>query len=112
MCEENEVVIKFSHYYKSSIESGVKEATSRLKKYPVEVGDVVKCRYDEKDIPDFYIKITEIKKISFNLLSDMDAALEGYLEKGLLKQVLKSYYPMIKDDTVIYQYKFEYLGVY
>lgn len=112
MFEDGELIINFSYYYKNSIECGVKHATSRLKRYPIEVGDFVRCRYVEHDCPDFYIKVTEIKKIKFKKLSNDDALCEGYLDKGLLKQVLKSHYPRIKGDDIIYQYLFEYNGVY
>lgn len=111
MYEDGELIINFTYYYKSSIECGVKHATSRMKRYPVEIGDIVRCRYVEHDCPDFYIEIKDIKEIRFKYLENSDALYEGYLNKGLLKQVLKSHYPQIKGDDIIYQYIFEYRGV-
>jgi len=111
MFEDGELILNFSYYYKPALEHGIKHATSRLKKYPVKKGDVVRCRYVEHDCPDFYIEIKDIKEIKFKNLTNTDALYEGYLEKGLLKQVLKSHYPRIKSDDTIYQYLFDYKGV-
>ncbi len=108
---EKKKIIHFDYYYKTSIEKGIKKATSRLKNYNLELGDVVECRYTKHNCPNFYIKINRINKIKFKNLTNDNALSEGYLDVGLLKSVLKSYYPTISSDDFIYQYEFQYLGV-
>lgn len=104
-------IIHFDYYYKTSIEKGIKKATTRLKNYNLELGDIVECNYTQHDCPKFYVKITSIIKIKFKNLNNDNALSEGYLDVGLLKSVLKTYYPNITNEDFVYQYTFQYLGV-
>lgn len=106
----NEVKLTFDYYYKTSIEKYIKRATTRIdKKRNIAVGDVIECNYTN-NAESFYIQITDINKFRFCDLKNYNALLEGYVDEGLLKQVLKSFYPEITCDTILVQYSFNYLG--
>ena len=73
------------------------------------MGDVIECNYTN-NAESFYIQITDINKFRFCDLKNYNALLEGYVDEGLLKQVLKSFYPEVTCDTILVQYSFNYLG--
>lgn len=106
-----EVTLKFDYYYHASIEKHIKKATTRLDKpRNINVGDVIECSYNAHNSEPFYIQITGINKVKFCDLTNYNALLEGYLDVGLLKQVLKIFYPNITCDNILVQYLFNYLG--
>lgn len=106
-----EAYLKFDYYYNPSIQRGIKQATTRLADdgKNIKQGEVIECRYNLPSLP-FYIIIKEIETFKFNEISNNHALFEGYLDKGLLKQVLKSFYPEITKDTYLKQYRFKYIG--
>lgn len=83
-----------------------KRATIRKSDKGLKKGDVVKCVADDGSSK-AYRKVKKIEQVKFKNLHYRHANREGYHHVELLKQELKSSYPDMNDDTVLYQIIFE-----
>lgn len=83
-----------------------KRATIRKSDKGLKKGDVVKCVADDGSSK-AYRKVQKIEQVKFKDLHYRHANREGYHHVNLLKCELKSIYPDMNDDTVLYQIIFE-----
>lgn len=83
-----------------------KRATIRKSDKGLKKGDVVKCVADDGSSK-AYRKVKKIEQVKFKNLHYRHANREGYHHVELLKMELKSFYPDMNDDTVLYQIIFE-----
>lgn len=83
-----------------------KRATIRKSDKGLKKGDIVKCVADDGSSK-AYRKVKKIEQVKFKNLHYRHANREGYHHVELLKQELKSSYPDMNDDTVLYQIIFE-----
>lgn len=83
-----------------------KRATIRKSDKGLKKGDVVKCVATDGSSK-AYRKVKKIEQVKFKNLHYRHANREGYHHVELLKQELKSRYPDMNDDTVLYQIIFE-----
>lgn len=83
-----------------------KRATIRKYDKGLKKGDVVKCVATDGSSK-AYRKVQKIEQVKFKDLHYRHANREGYHHVELLKQELKSSYPDMNDDTVLYQIIFE-----
>lgn len=83
-----------------------KRATIRKFDKGLKKGDVVKCVATDGSSK-AYRKVKKIEQVKFKNLHYRHANREGYHHVELLKQELKSIYPDMNDDTVLYQIIFE-----
>ena len=83
-----------------------KRATIRKSDKGLKKGDIVKCVADDGSSK-AYRKVQKIEQVKFKNLHYRHANREGYHHVELLKQELKSIYPDMNDDTVLYQIIFE-----
>lgn len=83
-----------------------KRATIRKSDKGLKKGDVVKCVATDGSSK-AYRKVKKIEQVKFKNLHYRHANREGYHHVELLKQELKSSYPDMNDDTVLYQIIFE-----
>lgn len=83
-----------------------KRATIRKSDKGLKKGDVVRCVAGDGSSK-AYRKVKKIEQVKFKNLHHRHANREGYHHVELLKQELKSIYPDMNDDTVLYQIIFE-----
>lgn len=83
-----------------------KRATIRKSDKGLKKGDVVRCVATDGSSK-AYRKVKKIEQVKFKNLHYRHANREGYHHVNLLKQELKSSYPDMNDDTVLYQIIFE-----
>lgn len=83
-----------------------KRATIRKSDKGLKKGDIVKCVATDGS-SEAYRKVQKIEQVKFKNLHYRHANREGYHHVELLKQELKSIYPDMNDDTVLYQIIFE-----
>ena len=83
-----------------------KRATIRKSDKGLKKGDIVKCVATDGSSK-AYRKVQKIEQVKFKNLHYRHANREGYHHVELLKQELKSIYPDMNDDTVLYQIIFE-----
>ena len=83
-----------------------KRATIRKSDKGLKKGDVVRCVADDGSSK-AYRKVKKIEQVKFKNLHHRHANREGYHHVELLKQELKSIYPDMNDDTVLFQIIFE-----
>lgn len=83
-----------------------KRATIRKSNKGLKKGDIVKCVATDGSSK-AYRKVQKIEQVKFKNLHYRHANREGYHHVELLKQELKSSYPDMNDDTVLYQIIFE-----
>lgn len=83
-----------------------KRATIRKSDKGLKKGDVVRCVATDGSSK-AYLKVKKIEQVKFKNLHYRHANREGYHHVELLKQELKSSYPDMNDDTVLYQIIFE-----
>lgn len=83
-----------------------KRATIRKSDKGLKKGDVVECVATDGSSK-AYRKVKTIEQVKFKNLHYRHANREGYHHVELLKQELKSSYPDMNDDTVLYQIIFE-----
>ena len=83
-----------------------KRATIRKSDKGLKKGDVVRCVATDGSSK-AYRKVKKIEQVKFKNLHYRHANREGYHHVELLKQELKSSYPDMNDDTVLYQIIFE-----
>lgn len=98
--------LKFKNYFISPLMSLGKRATIRKSDKGLEKGDPVKCVFEEMDFCLFQI-VRSVEKVKFKDLDNTHAWFEGYRHVDLLKHELKSIYPDICGDTVLFQIIFE-----
>lgn len=83
-----------------------KRATIMKSDKGLKKGDIVKCVATDGSSK-AYRKVQKIEQVKFKNLHYRHAIREGYHHVELLKQELKSIYPDMNDDTVLYQIIFE-----
>lgn len=83
-----------------------KRATIRKTDKGLKKGDIVKCVATDGSSK-AYRKVQKIEQVKFKNLHHRHANREGYHHVDLLKCELKSFYPDMDDDTVLYQIIFE-----
>ena len=83
-----------------------KRATIRKSDKGLKKGDIVRCVATDGSSK-AYRKVKKIEQVKFKNLHYRHANREGYHHVELLKQELKSIYPDMNDDTVLYQIIFE-----
>lgn len=83
-----------------------KRATIRKSDKGLKKGDIVKCVATDGSSK-AYRKVQKIEQVKFKNLHYRHANREGYHHVELLKQELKSIYPDMNNDTVLYQIIFE-----
>ena len=83
-----------------------KRATIRKSDKGLKKGDIVKCVATDGSSK-AYRKVEKIEQVKFKDLHYRHANRERYHHVELLKQELKSIYPDMNDDTVLYQIIFE-----
>lgn len=83
-----------------------KRATIRKSDKGLKKGDAVRCVATDGSSK-AYRKVKKIEQVKFKDLHYRHANREGYHHVELLKQELKSSYPDMNDDTVLYQIIFE-----
>jgi uncharacterized protein YqfB (UPF0267 family) len=83
-----------------------KRATIRKSDKGLKKGDIVRCVATDGSSK-AYRKVQKIEQVKFKNLHYRHANREGYHHVELLKQELKSSYPDMNDDTVLYQIIFE-----
>ena len=79
------------------------------KKVKVQVNDVVNCVFPGwiEIIP---VKITEYGYKKFKNITRKDALREGYASKQELIMELLEFYPYLKENDMLYYYRFELVG--
>lgn len=98
--------LKFKPYFFEPLRSRKKMATIRKSDKGLKKGDVVRCVATDGSSK-AYRKVKKIEQVKFKNLHYRHANREGYHHVELLKQELKSSYPDMNDDTVLYQIIFE-----
>lgn len=81
--------------------STIRKSDKGLKK-----GDIVECVFEGTHFC-LHRRVERMELVKFKDLDDTHAWYEGYRHVDLLKHELKSIYPDIHDDTVLFQIIFE-----
>lgn len=98
--------LEFENYFMEPLRSMEKRATIRKSDKGLKEGDLVKCTFEWTD--DYLIRrVGSVEKVKFKDLDNVHAWFEGYKHVDLLKHELKSIYPDICGDTVLFQIIFE-----
>lgn len=98
--------LEFENYFMEPLRSMEKRATIRKSDKGLKEGDLVKCTFEWTD--DYLIRrVRSVEKVKFKDLKHNHAWFEGYRHVDLLKHELKSIYPDICGDTVLFQIIFE-----
>ena len=98
--------LKFKPELMDLLKTTEKRATIRKSDKGLKKGDVVRCVATDGSSK-AYRKVLKIEQVKFKNLHYRHANREGYHHVELLKQELKSSYPDMNDDTVLYQIIFE-----
>ena len=98
--------LRFNPELMDLLKTTEKRATIRKSDKGLKKGDVVKCVADDGSSK-AYRKVKKIEQVKFKNLHYRHANREGHHHVKLLKQELKSRYPDMNDDTVLYQIIFE-----
>lgn len=98
--------LRFEPEFMDLLKTTEKRATIRKSDKGLKKGDVVKCVATDGSSK-AYRKVKKIEQVKFKNLHYRHANREGYHHVELLKQELKSIYPDMNDDTVLYQIIFE-----
>lgn len=98
--------LKFKPELMDLLKTTEKRATIRKSDKGLKKGDVVRCVATDGSSK-AYRKVKKIEQVKFKNLHYRHANREGYHHVELLKQELKSSYPDMNDDTVLYQIIFE-----
>lgn len=98
--------LKFKPELMDLLKTTEKRATIRKSDKGLKKGDIVKCVATDGSSK-AYRKVQKIEQVKFKNLHYRHANREGYHHVELLKQELKSSYPDMNDDTVLYQIIFE-----
>lgn len=98
--------LRFRSELMALLKTTEKRATIRKYGEGLKKGDIVTCVATDGSSK-VYRKVKKIEQVKFKDLQYRHANREGYNHVNLLKYVLKSIYPDIDDDTVLYQIIFE-----
>lgn len=104
--ELGEKTLMFEPELMDLLKTTEKRATIRKSDKRLKKGDIVKCVANDGSSK-VYRKVQKIEQVKFKNLHYRHANREGYHHVNLLKQELKSSYPDMNDDTVLYQIIFE-----
>lgn len=99
-------ILRFKPELMDLLKTTEKRATIRKTDKGLKKGDIVKCVATDGSSK-AYRKVQKIEQVKFKNLHYRHANREGYHHVELLKQELKSSYPDMNDDTVLYQIIFE-----
>ena len=98
--------LNFKHYLIEPLKSMKKISTIRKSDKGLKKDDIVECVFEGTNFSIFRI-VESVEQVKFKDLEHNHAWFEGYRHVDLLKHELKSIYPDIHDDTVLFQIKFE-----
>lgn len=98
--------LKFKPYFIEPLRSMRKISTIRRSDKGLKKEDIVECVFEGTNFSIFRI-VESVEQVKFKELDNARAWFEGYRHVDLLKHGLKSIYPDIHDDTVLFQIKFE-----
>lgn len=107
-CEIPLKKIKFDHYFYEAIKREIKTCTTRTSHKNLKESDIVLLEFTGTN-KTYKAKIEHIEAHKFKYLDSFTAAKEGYGTVGLFKQALKSFYPDLNDDSVLYTFYFRIL---
>ena len=99
-------ILRFKPELIDLLKTTEKRATIRKSDKGLKKGDIVECVATDGSSK-AYRKVEKIEQVKFKNLHYRHANREGYHHVELLKQELKSIYPDMNDDTVLYQIIFE-----
>lgn len=99
-------ILRFKPELMDLLKTTEKRATIRKTDKGLKKGDIVKCVATDGSSK-AYRKVQKIEQVKFKNLHHRHANREGYHHVDLLKCELKSFYPDMDDDTVLYQIIFE-----
>lgn len=98
--------LKFKPYFIEPLRSMSKISTIRKSDKGLKKGDLVECVFEGTNCSLFQ-RVRCVEQVKFKTLDDDHAWFEGYKHVDLLKHELKSIYPDICEDTVLFQIIFE-----
>ena len=98
--------LEFQNYFMEPLRSMKKISTIRKSDKGLKKGDLVRCTFEGMDFALFQV-VGCVETVKFKDLSHVHAWFEGYRHVDLLKHELKSIYPDICGDTVLFQIIFE-----
>lgn len=98
--------LEFENYFMEPLRSMEKRATIRKSDKGLKKGDIVECTV-KGSIFCLHRIVRRVEEVRFKDLNEMHAWFEGYKHVDLLKHELKSIYPDICGDTVLFQIIFE-----
>lgn len=98
--------LKFKPYFFEPLRSRKKMATIRKSDKGLKKGDIVRCTFECRDFGLFQV-VRSVETVKFKDLKHNHVWFEGYRHVDLLKHELKSIYPDICGDTVLFQIIFE-----
>lgn len=98
--------LKFKPYFIEPLRSMEKRATIRKSDKGLKKGDIVECTV-KGSIFCLHRIVRRVEEVRFKDLNMRHAWFEGYRHVDLLKHELKSIYPDICGDTVLFQIIFE-----
>lgn len=99
--------LKFKPYFIEPLRSMRKISTIRRSDKGLKKEDIVECVFEGTNFSIFRI-VESVEQVKFKELDNARAWFEGYRHVDLLKHGLKSIYPDIHDDTVLFQIKFKH----
>ena len=98
--------LEFKPYFFEPLISMEKMATIRKSDKGLKKGDIVECAVKGSSFCLHRI-VRRVEEVRFKDLNGRHAWFEGYKHVDLLKHELRDIYPDIRDDTVLFQIKFE-----
>ncbi len=98
--------LKFKPYFFEPLRSRKKMATIRKSDKGLKKGDLVECWFEGTGFCLLRV-VRRVEQVKFKDLKHNHAWFEGYKHVDLLKHELKSIYPDICGDTVLFQIIFE-----
>ena len=98
--------LKFKPYFIEPLRSMRKISTIRKSDKGLKKEDIVECVFEGTNFSIFRI-VESVEQVKFKDLKHNHAWFEGYRHVDLLKHELKSIYPDICGDTVLFQILFE-----
>ena len=98
--------LEFENYFMEPLRSMEKMSTIRKSDKGLKKDDLVECVFEGTTFSILRI-VKSVEQVKFEELDNRYAWFEGYNHVDLLKHELKIIYPDIRDDTVLFQIKFE-----
>ena len=98
--------LEFENYFMEPLRSIEKKATIRKSDKGLKKEDIVECAFKGSSFCLHRI-VQRVEEVRFKDLNGRHAWFEGYRHVDLLKHELKSIYPDICGDTVLFQIIFE-----